>query len=72
MTRDDWIVNVKVGDTVAVWIAGERKADEIVTSATDTLIAIGRYRGRKNFRRRDGRICGKMPLRHLIYIGRPE
>jgi hypothetical protein len=70
-SREEWLASLKVGDTVAISIRGKIAHREIVTSAPRTLIAIGKYSRRINFRRKDGMPCGHAPMRRLFRLEQP-
>lgn len=66
-----WLSQLKIGDTVAVYIGSERKADAVVTSAPRTIVTIGKHANRRSFRRSDGMLASKMYRRHLFRIEQP-
>jgi hypothetical protein len=72
VTYFQWLRSLKVGDTVSVYCGSVRYPDSIVTSAPETMITIGKYRGKMNFNRRDGTLSGKKPMGHLYRIGRRD
>lgn len=71
MTRKEWLQQLKVGDSVAVYSMSQRMQVAEITSATRTQITIGKYAKRTRFRRSDGMLCGKKPMGHLFRIEPP-
>jgi hypothetical protein len=71
MSPMEWRRGLKVGDTVAVYCGSVRYPDAVVTSAPETFVTIGKYRGRLNFNRRTGKLSTRRPLAHLFRIQQP-
>lgn len=72
MTKEEWLQQLKLGDTVIVWIGQNSKGPHTVTGSTPTLITIGKYAKVQRFRRKDGKLAGNKPLGHLFRIEPPE
>lgn len=67
----EWRRLLKVGDPVAVYCGSIRYPDSVVTSAPETFVTIGKYKGRLNFNRRTGKLATRRPLAHLFRIEAP-
>jgi hypothetical protein len=72
MTREEWLQQLKVGDTVMVWIGQDCKGPHLVTGSTPTLIQIGKYVRAQRYRRKDGKLAGKRPMGHMFSIEMPK
>lgn len=66
-----WRCQLKVGDAVAVYCNTVRYPDNVVTSAPETFVTIGRHKGKLNFNRRTGKLSTRRPLAHLFRIEKP-
>lgn len=66
-----WRLQLKVGDPVAVYCNTVRYPDNVVTSAPETFVTIGKHKGKLNFNRRTGKLSTRRPLAHLFRIEQP-
>ena len=71
MTREEWLQQLKAGDTVAVYIGSNRVADEVLTRTNDLYVTIGKWGMAKRFNRKTGILCGTKALKHLFRIEQP-
>lgn len=71
MTRDEWLQQIRPLDEVAVYAGSVPMNIAQVTSASRTMITIGKYTKKASFRRKDGKLCGNRPMGHLFRIEQP-
>jgi len=68
----DWRCQLKVGDKVRVFCGSVcLKDEEVVTSAPESFVTVGKFRGKLSFNRVTGKLCGKRPMAHLFRIEQP-
>lgn len=71
MSPMEWRRGLKVGDRVRVFCGSIEMKDDIVTSAPETFVTIGKYKGKLNFNRRTGKLAARRPMAHLFRIEQP-
>lgn len=71
MTRTDWLQQLIKGDLVAVHVGSSCIEVVPVTSASRTMVTIGQYAKKANFRRKDGKLTGRKPMGHLFHLEMP-
>lgn len=69
MTRDEWLAQLKAGDTVLISIGDQRHQVTTLTRTSRTLLTIGRN---KNFRRKDGMKTRQIQMAHLFRLEMPQ
>ena len=66
-----WRRSLKVGDAVAVYCGSVRYPDSEVTSAPESFVTVGKYRGKLSFNRRTGKLATRRPMAHMFRIEQP-
>jgi len=71
MTRDEWLLRLEVGSLVAIYIGSNHAGNEVITSANDKYVTIGKHGRAKRFNRKTGVLCGAKAMKHLFRIEQP-
>lgn len=72
MTREEWLAQIKVGDTVIPHINGTALAPELVTRASRMQVSIGKYSKVSRFSRKTGRLARTDSIRTVLEIRSPD